>query len=114
MHEVALAQGVLDTVLKEAARHGGGHIPEIRLRVGRLSRVAPESLQLAFEALSRGTCAEGAKLLIEPVPLRVRCRSCQAESEVAPERMVCPACGGREVEVVAGMDLLLESFELQE
>ena len=45
--------------------------------------------------------------------MRVSCTACGAESEVAPNRLLCAACGGYRTRVVAGDELLLASLELE-
>jgi len=113
MHEVALAEGILETVLKEAACQGRGRIVEVRVRVGTMTHVAPESLRFAFEVLARDTRAAGARLAVEAVAPRVRCRICGRESAAQAHRLVCAACGDDRVELIAGADLQVESFDME-
>ncbi len=56
--------------------------------------------------------AEDAELTLEPQPVRVRCEDCGAESEAAPNRLLCGACGGYHTRLTSGDELLLASVEL--
>ena len=96
MHELALAQGMLDIALEELARHNCTRLKLLRVEVGALSGVVCESLSFAFESLVKGTVHEKAVLDIVRIPLKLRCGSCQCEfeGEHGPgELSACPQCG---------------------
>jgi hydrogenase nickel incorporation protein HypA/HybF len=73
MHEMPFTQAILDLALKSAE---GRSIRRIRLRVGRLSAIVPESVEVFFKFLSRETPAEGAELVFEMDPIGLKCRRC--------------------------------------
>ena len=68
MHELALTEGILRIVREQAEKNGFARVLEIRLRVGEYSGIIPECLQEFFPIVSKGTEAEGAELVIRPVP----------------------------------------------
>ena len=72
MHELALAGAVIDT----AERHAAGRrvLLIVRLRLGELRQVVPDSLAFYFEHVARGTLCEGAVLEYEVVPASLGCR----------------------------------------
>lgn len=124
MHEMSLAQSLLDLAVQHAAGHP---IVSLRVRVGALSGVVTDSLDFCFEFLSEGTLAEGAKLLFEPAPVRLQCRSCGAGvstegwSEHPGHEVVylameqgCPACGSQDLKVAGGLDFQLIEIEVRE
>jgi hydrogenase nickel incorporation protein HypA/HybF len=113
MHEMAIAQGVLDIALDNAARHGAKRITAIKLLVGEMTEVEPDSLRFCFEALAEGTAAAGAQLEIEAVPLVGRCRDCGAEFAVQRFRFVCPTCASVGVEILSGRELKVEHLEVE-
>ncbi|HEY5461547.1 MAG TPA: hydrogenase maturation nickel metallochaperone HypA, partial [Deferrimonas sp.] len=76
MHELGVANEILDVALAEADRHAAKKVTSIRLRVGVLRAIEPENLSFLFEHLARGTLAEGAFLEIEEEPVRVECEAC--------------------------------------
>jgi hydrogenase nickel incorporation protein HypA/HybF len=111
MHEMALAEGILGVVLDAAH---GQPVRRVRVRVGALQRVLPESLRFCFELAAQETAAAGAAVDIDEVLARVRCRGCRAESPVEDAVFQCRACGAFDVEVVAGQELLVAGLELED
>ncbi len=111
MHELSIA----DAVVTIASRHAAGRkVTRVDVRVGHLRQVVPDSLTFAFELITADTELEGAELVIEQVPARVRCRACAAETMLESFPAHCAACGGLDVEVNGGDELLVDSLELAE
>jgi hydrogenase nickel incorporation protein HypA/HybF len=112
MHELAVAQRLLEIVEQEARPYGGARVTRIRLRIGRLSAVVPDALRFAFDAITRGGAVEGAALEIEEVPLMIRCHQCQEVFMAEDPFMICPQCEGLDVEMVSGRELEIRSMEI--
>jgi hydrogenase nickel incorporation protein HypA/HybF len=109
MHELAIAEAVVDVALRHA---NGRPVAKVELKVGHLRQVVPAALEFAFELLSAGTALEGAELVMETVPAAGRCRACGAESELEDFPLYCGSCGGFELEVLRGEELLVDALEL--
>ena len=73
MHEFSLIENILRTVEETARREHLRTVTGVRLVVGRMRRIVPETMRFAFEAASKATVAEGATLHLEFVPIRMRC-----------------------------------------
>jgi hydrogenase nickel incorporation protein HypA/HybF len=112
MHEVSIMQSALDQALGRARIAGARRVHEIHLRVGVLSGVVPEALQMAFETLTVGTPAEKALLVIEEVPARFWCGTCRCEFTAETLFGECPACRAISPELRAGRELELASMEI--
>lgn len=113
MHELAVCQSIVDQVSHIAAEHQSSFIEKIYLQIGPLSGVEPDLLQSAFPLACANTAAAKAKLVINTIPIRVRCKSCHAESEVSANRLVCSTCGDWQTTLISGNEMLLERVELQ-
>lgn len=64
MHELGLAEGILAVVLDVAARE---RVERVRVSVGELQRVVPDSLRFCFELAAQDTLASTAVLDVEIV-----------------------------------------------
>lgn len=113
MHELSVCHALLDQVALIANRHRAAHVGNITVRVGPLSGIEPGLLAQAFPLARAGTVAETAELVIEPAPVRVRCDSCEAETDASVNRLLCAACGDYHTRLVSGDELLLVSVELR-
>ncbi|HZU15696.1 MAG TPA: hydrogenase maturation nickel metallochaperone HypA [Candidatus Dormibacteraeota bacterium] len=109
MHEIGLCEGVLGVVLEAA---DGRAVRRVRVRVGRLLRVWPESFEQAWRLVGEATPAGAAAVELDEVPARIRCRGCGHEAEPG-DLPLCPGCGSSDVEVVAGDELIVEEVELE-
>lgn len=114
MHELAVAQSLLEIVEQEAKPYEGARVVRIWLRIGRMSAVVPDALRFAFDAITRGGMAEGAALEIEEVPLSIRCHVCEEVFTVGDPFLICPQCGAADVELVSGRELEIRSMEIED
>jgi hydrogenase nickel incorporation protein HypA/HybF len=108
MHELAIAESVVSTVLGRTERQ---HVSLVRVRVGRLSGVVPDALTFCFELATAGTPLEGAALEIEVVQGRGHCRTCGSDFPLADAFLLCD-CGSADVELLAGRELAVASVEV--
>jgi hydrogenase nickel incorporation protein HypA/HybF len=111
MHELSIADAVVQVALRHAA---GRRVHKVELKVGYLRQVVPSALEFAFQLVADGTLLEGAELVIDEVPARGRCRACQTEMTMSGFPLQCVRCGGIDVELVAGEELLVDALELEE
>jgi hydrogenase nickel incorporation protein HypA/HybF len=108
MHEMAITQSVVDAVCEHAA---GRHVHSVRVEVGALCAVVPDSMQFCFGLAAEGTVADGARLDLDVQPGAARCRTCGAEFDLTDLILLCP-CGSADVEVLAGRELRILSMEV--
>ena len=117
MHEFSLMASVLDIAAEEMKRHGASRLTLLRLRYGELDNVQPDSMRMAFDAMTGGTPSEGARLELVEEPLLLRCPICQnafhpssRDAMFAP----CPSCGNAaSYSVEKGEGIILEHLEAE-
>lgn len=116
MHELSIAQSLVDIVVQELAARGigPGRLRTVRLAAGRMQGIVPDSLQFAWDVLIADTPAAGAALVVREVPILVRCKACGAEGGIEWPLFRCGGCGGGDLEIVEGRELHLESMEIEE
>jgi hydrogenase nickel incorporation protein HypA/HybF len=108
MHELSITQSVIDAVVEKM---DGATVKSVRLEIGKLSGVVPDSVRFCFDVICAGTMLEGARLDIDETPGRARCRACDEEFPLNDMIMLCP-CGSANVEVLAGQQLRIKSVEV--
>lgn len=113
MHELAVAQALVEQVDAVIGQHQASSATSIRVRIGPLAGVVPELLATAFPLAAAGSRMERAQLEFAHAPIRVRCQTCGAETEAAMNRLICGVCGDWHTQIVSGDELLLESVELE-
>lgn len=113
MHELSVCQGLLAQCGRIAAERGARGVGRIVVHVGPLCGVEPKLLADAFPIAAAGGIAEGAELIIENLPIRVRCNSCERESEASTSNLTCRHCGNWQTQLIGGDELLLASLELE-
>lgn len=114
MHELGIAQGILEIVRQYVPETQAADVRAVRVRVGELSGVVSDSLDFCFGAIVADTAYRGAFLAIERVPTRCRCGACGREFGVDRLVFVCPDCGSPRVNLVAGRELQVVEVELDE
>ncbi len=113
MHEFSLMTGVLDAVEASARENNAQHIIEIRLVIGDMAEVLEDAMDFAFEALTPGTLAEGARLTMTRVTPESRCLACGTEFEHDRYHFACPQCDSLATELMAGKEMYIESMEIE-
>jgi hydrogenase nickel incorporation protein HypA/HybF len=114
MHEMSLAMSLIEQVERCLAGFSPqARVVRITLEVGRLRAVVPDAMRFSFQVVSEGTAAEGAELVLEDVPVRVRCEACDKEWNLEGILFSCPDCGAP-VRTLSGRELVLRSIEVDE
>lgn len=113
MHELSVARALVELVADHAAREGAERVRQVRIRLGELSGFR-RALCFCFDSVVRGTACEGAELIIDEVPLRLRCRHCGVTGRPrARYTFRCFACGMPASEVVSGREMQITAVELE-
>lgn len=102
MHEVALAEGVLRIVMDAARASAATRVHTVWLELGALAHVEPAALEFCFDAVTRGSVAEGARLEIARTAGAAWCLPCGARVPLAQLGDACPGCGSYQLQVLEG------------
>ncbi|HEX6736266.1 MAG TPA: hydrogenase maturation nickel metallochaperone HypA [Azonexus sp.] len=113
MHEMSLAEGVLQLVEETARRERAQRVKLVVLEIGRLSSVEPEALRFCFEAVTHGGLAAGAALEIVEVAGSGWCMPCAATVPLAESFGACPQCGSYQVQPTGGTEMRVKEIEIE-
>ena len=115
MHEMGIAQELvriaIDSIPKDIENP---KVERINLKIGKLASVVEHSLTFCFEIITKDTPLEKAVIDIDPVPVLVRCKSCDNKWEVTGPVFKCPFCEDGDVEMITGREIEITSLELAE
>ena len=119
MHELSLVTSIVETVTETLAAlpdsSRGARVLEVRLRVGALASVIPESLEFCWGIVSEGTPLEGSQLVVNVLPVVVHCAPCGIDSELeGVQSFRCPRCGEPCAEIRQGRELEIDSIEIDD
>jgi len=112
VHELGITQSIVDIAEQTARQHGGGKITSVTVEIGSLSGVVPDAVEFCFEACSKETLLEGARLVINVIPGRGRCLQCATEQEIDNHSFACDACGALGLERLQGEELRIKELEV--
>ncbi|CAN5272249.1 hydrogenase maturation nickel metallochaperone HypA [soil metagenome] len=109
MHEMSITQSVVDVVTQ---RTGSDRVAMVRLQIGKLSGIVPDSVRFCFELIAADTPLAGAVLEIDEPVGRGHCNSCGDDFDLHDLILLCP-CGSADVQVLAGTELAVKSVEVR-
>lgn len=112
MHEMALAEGILQLIEDNARTQGFSTVRSVWLEIGRMSSVEPEALRFCFDAVTRDSIAAGARLEIEDTPGQGWCMQCSQSVAMQALYDPCPQCGSYQVQATGGTEMRVKELEV--
>ncbi|MFO7736934.1 MAG: hydrogenase maturation nickel metallochaperone HypA [Desulfatiglandaceae bacterium] len=113
MHEMSIAHSLIEIVKEEMIKNDVRMLKAVRVHIGQMSAIVPESLSFCFEVMTSGTELEGTRLLMEIIPLEGVCTDCERAFEIQDFVFLCPQCGSRNIQTIAGRDLSIVEMEVE-
>jgi len=113
VHELSIVEALLDQVRQESRAYPALRVYSIRLRIGALRQVVPETLKFCFAAAVQGTALAGCSLELEQLPAVARCRKCNLTFPVEDNWFQCSQCNESGAELLTGNELELTSLDLK-
>jgi hydrogenase nickel incorporation protein HypA/HybF len=113
MHEMSLLESIIEVVEDEHRKQPFGRVRMIRVKLGALAMVEPDSLRFCFAIIAGGSVAEGARLEIDTVSGAGWCEDCCAHVTLTARYGPCPGCGDARLRMTAGNELQLTEIEVE-
>jgi len=112
MHEMSLAEGMLQLVEDGARRNDATAVKTVWLEIGALSQVEVDALRFCFDAVTRGSLAEGSRLEILTRPGLAWCMPCGDRVPMTLRGDGCPHCGSHPLQVLQGEGMRITEIEI--
>ena len=112
MHELSLCRSLLDIINEHVAGKHVTCIKKVTLNVGQLAAVDESALRFGFEAVTKGTFAEGAVLDIITVEGQAICNACYQCVKIENNYDACRKSGQSSLTVTQGEELRIQSMEV--
>jgi len=113
MHEMSLCEGIIEIAEEQASIQSYNKVKSIRLEIGWLSCAEPEAMRFAFDAVARGTIADGARLDIDQIPGKGWCTACENEVEIGQRYDACPLCEHYPLQIREGDAMRIKDMEVE-
>ena len=113
MHEMSLAENVLQIIEDAARQQGFRRVRTVWLEIGRLACVEPESLRFSFDEVTRDSIAARARLEIIELAGQGRCAECDSDVLLSALYVACPNCGGYAITVTGGDEMRVKELEVE-
>jgi hydrogenase nickel incorporation protein HypA/HybF len=113
MHETAVAESILQTIIEQAEKVNARPIRAI-VSCGQFNALNDEVMNFAFECAAAGTVCEGMTLEIKHIPLRATCHACGEEFEFDVFKPRCTQCESEKYDFLPDAPLLLETIEFED
>jgi len=110
MHEMSIAEGILQIVEDAATQQGFKRVTEVRLEIGALSGVEIEALTFCLDVVLKNGIAEGARIELEKVPGTGYCLGCGETVPVLALYDACPKCGSYQVQAIGGTEMRVKDL----
>jgi len=113
MHELPVAQSILDIALKHAQKADARRILVLHIVMGELSTLVDDSIQFYWDLIAENTIAQGAKLQFERVPAEFQCMVCFEKFKPDGREYACPRCGSLGVKIISGEEFSLAAIDVE-
>ena len=120
MHELSMANGILEAVIEKAEENNANEVIEVVVEIGKLALINPEQIMFLLEVLIEDTVVSGAKFTIEEIPIEVDCPSCGYKGEVENDELdhyapivECPSCGSNNLNITNGKDCIVKNIIIE-
>ena len=111
MHEIRIAEDLSRIVLEVASERKLHRVTVVNISFGQLVQIVPEIFEFAFREIVRDSVAQDARLNIEIIPVKMKCRNCGTGFRVEDNIFKCINCGSVDLEIINGKELFIKSLE---
>jgi hydrogenase nickel incorporation protein HypA/HybF len=112
MHELSVAQNIIEIVKENIPENELGNVKTIFLEVGEFSGIVSDSLQYCFDVIKSDTPLGNSKMEIKKIPFVLYCNKCKSETTNNMGIRLCEKCGGYDTKIISGTDMQITNVEI--
>ena len=113
MHEMSLAESMLQLIEDAAHQQGFTRVKTVWLEIGQLACVEKEAMRFCFDAVMRDSIAQHAKLEIIETAGQGWCEQCVSAVPLAALYEACQKCGNYALRVTGGDAMRVKELEVE-
>lgn len=108
-----MVRSIYDVIMEKINEYDVNRVVLVKLVIGELTGVEDTTMKSCFEVYVQATPVEGAKLVIQRIPAKVRCRVCGNEYQTKIPFSDCAVCGNKSITIISGKELYIDSLEVE-
>lgn len=114
MHELSVAQNIIEIVEGSAKQQGAAYVTVVEIEVGAISGVIPDNLEFAWEIAVKDTMLDKSTLKIDFIAAQARCLNCATEFVMDDIYGICPVCNSTQYDIIHGKELRVKSIHIEQ
>lgn len=122
MHEAAIAQSIVKTVLAEAEKQAADKVESIDIEVGELTFLGVDQVKFWLDTSFQDTIAEGAEIIFTKINAELHCNDCgfDGKLKIAEDPAYhmnlpvfsCPECQSTKIKITRGKEALIRRIKI--
>lgn len=112
VHELGIANQIFE-LLENEAKTRNAKVSGVKLIIGRMSGIMPDSLVFLLQTISKDTICDGVKIEFEMVDPGFKCKDCGHLFTAEEYNFICPKCGNGDCDMISGSDLIVEKIHME-
>ncbi|WP_409200994.1 hydrogenase maturation nickel metallochaperone HypA [Methanobrevibacter sp. DSM 116169] len=120
MHELSMAQGIINSVIETANENDATEVNEVVIEIGKLALINPEQLSFMLDVLKENTIVENAEFKIDEIPVEIECGECNFKGNANTDELdhyapivECPKCENKRVSILNGKDCIVKNIIIE-
>ena len=114
MHELSVAEEIINIANQYLPVENNTEVLSVKVEIGKLSNILPDSLEFCYDALIGDTKLKGSKLIIEEIPVTVKCDDCKRTTVIEHIIFECKNCKSSKVKLITGNELKVTELEIND
>jgi len=114
MHELSIAQNIIEMIQQYVPEPEWKQVAAVRIKIGVVAGIVPDSLEFSFQAITSESALRKTRLIIERIPFRVQCHTCNTITENEDGFALCGECESTDIKVLSGTELQIAEIEIRD